>query len=71
MMVGSMARSVILRKTKENRESNIQIKVLGQTFNFIVYGGIGILQINQKLRKMQITDDLKMWFKISREKREE
>jgi hypothetical protein len=65
-----VARSVILRKTKENRESNIQIKVLGQTFNFIVYGGIGILQINQKLRKMQITDDLKMWFKISREKHE-
>jgi len=62
-----MGRSIVLRKTKKNKDGDIKITVLGETFNFSIYSGIGTLLINKKLRKMIVTDELKMWFKIARE----
>jgi len=66
-----MSRSIVLRKAKKNKDGDIKITVLGETFNFTIYGGIGTLLINQKLRKMIVTDELKMWFKIANETRGE
>lgn len=64
-----MGRSVILRKTKENREGDIQIKVLGETSNFIIYSGTGTAHISKKIKKMTITDNLTIYFKIASERR--
>jgi hypothetical protein len=64
-----MGRSVVLRRTKENREGDIQIKVLGETSNFMIYSGTGTAHISKKIKKMAITDNLIIYFKIAKERR--
>jgi acyl CoA:acetate/3-ketoacid CoA transferase beta subunit len=64
-----MGRSIILRKAKKNMEGDIQIKVIGETFNFMVYGGCGAMHIHKKIKKMTITDNLKIWFRLASESR--
>jgi len=55
-------------RLRREREGDISIKVLNETFFFRIMAGDGIMQFRDKMRRLKKNDRVSMYFKIRKDK---